>query len=217
MTTRWLHVLSWLALAALLSGCGAPAGSRPSTAVEPPRVVPSAPPLAAPASTEPESGRGLSGAPAPPSPVPPGARTPRPDLPMQRGSAPRRVASVSLTERARKLLRSGQYTLALIELEKSLSLDGSNPYAHYYIAVSHYRLRNFKASLDFLDAAEAVLGHDRPWLVQTLVLRGDNLRALGRFDPARAAYRRALSLDAANPSAHRGLLWARQRSKALSW
>ena len=136
---------------------------------------------------------------------------------MLRGSAPRRVASVSLTERARKLLRSGQYTLALIELEKSLSLDGSNPYAHYYIAVSHYRLRNFKASLDFLDAAEAVLGHNRPWFVQTLVLRGDNLRALGRFDPARAAYRRALSLDPGNPSANRGLLWARQRSKALSW
>ena len=103
-----------------------------------------------------------------------------------------------------------------MELERSLSLDGSNPYAHYYIAVSHYRLRNFKASLDFLEVAEAVLGYNRPWLVQTLVLRGDNLRALGRFKLARAAYRKALSLDPTNPSANRGLRWARQRSKALS-
>lgn len=104
-----------------------------------------------------------------------------------------------------------------MELERSLSLDGSNPYAHYYLAVSHYRLRNFKASLDFLEVAEAVLASDRPWLAQTLVLRGDNLRALGRFKRALSAYRKALTLDPANPSAHRGLLWARQRSKTVSW
>ena len=122
-----------------------------------------------------------------------------------------------MTERARRLLRSGNYARALTELEKSLSTDGSNPYAHYYIAVAHHRLGNFKASLDFLDVAEPILGHDLPWRVQTLVLRGDNLRALGRFGPAEAAYRRALSMDPTNPSANRGLSWARQRSKAKSW
>ncbi|MCY4485794.1 MAG: tetratricopeptide repeat protein [Deltaproteobacteria bacterium] len=212
MITHWLHACAWLSLAALLAGCGVPAAGLPPSRVEPP-----------PEPVTPRPGTGLSTAPAEPgsgsspSTAPPTARVPRPDLPMQPGSSPRRVASQSRTERARQLLRSGQYGLALMELERSLSLDGSNPYAHYYIAVSHYRLRNFKASLDFLEVAEAVLGYNRPWLVQTLVLRGDNLRALGRFKPARAAYRRALSLDPTNPSAHRGLLWARQRSKALSW
>ena len=83
--------------------------------------------------------------------------------------------------------------------------------------MAHHRLGNFRASLDFLEVAEPILGHNLPWLVQTLVLRGDNLRALGRFGPAEAAYRRALSMDPANPSANRGLLWNRQRSKAKSW
>lgn len=138
-------------------------------------------------------------------------------LPMQRGSSPQRIASVRMTEQARRLLRSGQYERALTRLEQGLSTDGSNPYAHYYIALAHHQLGNFTVSLDFLDAAEAVLGHSPSWLVQSLVLRGDVLRALGRFGPAGAAYRRALSLDPANPSASRGLLWARQRSKARSW
>ena len=221
MTTHWLHACAWLSLAALLAGCGVPAASLPPSRVEPPPAPVTPRPgtglSAAPSPAEPGSGTGLSATPAPAPAAPPAARVPRPELPMQRGSSPRRVASVSRTERARQLLRSGQYALALMELERSLSLDGSNPYAHYYIAVSHYRLRNFKASLDFLEVAEAVLGYNRPWLVQTLVLRGDNLRALGRFKPARAAYRKALSFDPTNPSAHRGLLWVRQRSKALSW
>lgn len=137
---------------------------------------------------------------------------------MQRGSSPQRVASVRMTERAVRLLRSGRYARALTELEKSLSTDGTNPYAHYYIAVVHYRLGNFKASLDFLDAAEPILGRDSSWLVQSVVLRGDNLRALGRFGAAGEAYRRALAMDAANPSAARGLQWTRQRSRRVrSW
>ncbi len=221
LTTHWLRAAARLSLAALLAGCGVPAASVPSSRVEPPPAAVAPRPgtglPAVPGPADPGSGSGLSTAPSPSPLAPPAVRIPRPDLPMQRGSSPRRLASVSRTERARELLRSGQYTLALMELERSLSLDGSNPYAHYYIAVSHYRLRNFKASLDFLEVAEAVLGYNRPWLVQTLVLRGDNLRALGRFKPARAAYRRALSLDPTNPSANRGLLWARQRSRALSW
>ena len=193
---RWRRLApasAWLALVAVLSGCG-PHG--PSVA-EVARALPDALEV-------------------PPSPLAPDI-VPDRGLRMRPGSSPRRIASVRMAERGRRLLRSGNYGGALTELEKSLSTDGSNPYSHYYIAVAHHRLGNFRASLDFLEAAEPVLGHDLPWRVQTLVLRGDNLRALGRFDAARAAYRRALSMDPANPSAHRGMLWARQRSKARSW
>lgn len=218
MTTHWPHAVAWLSLAALMAGCGVPAASVPPSRVErPPAPGPGTGPSTAAAPAEPGAGTGLSTVPSPLPPAAPAARVPRPELPMYRGSSPRRVASVSRTERARELLRSGQYALALMELERSLSLDGSNPYAHYYLAMSHYRLRNFKASLDFLEVAEAVLASNHHWLAQTLILRGDNLRALGRFKHARAAYRKALTLDPANASAHRGLLWARQRSKAVSW
>lgn len=197
------RVVAWLAAAVTLSACGmqpesasSPAG-KGSPAAETVRSV----------------ARGLE------TSLSPWASGTAPDrtLRMREGSSPQRIASVRMTERARRLLRSGQYTLALSELEKSLSVDGSNPYAHYYIALSHYHLRNYPASLNFLDASQAVLGHDLPWLVQSLVLRGDNLRALGRFAPAKAAYRRALAMDPTNPSAHRGLQWARQRSKVQSW
>ncbi len=189
---------------AMLSACGLPA-ERGGVARETRRPPVTASPSLRPAVPD-----------LPPTPRASGT-APDPSLRIQRGSSPQRVASVRMTKQARRLLRSGQYTRALTELEKSLSIDGTNPYAHYYIALSHYRLRNFRASLDFLDAAEAVLGHDRPWLVQSLVLRGDNLRALGRFKPAGAAYRRARSMDPANPSANRGLLWTRQRSRIQSW
>ena len=196
--------LAWVVAGAMLSACGLPVerGSlaretRGSSATASPSLGPDVPDLS-------------------PTPRPSGT-APDHGLRIRRGSSPQRVASVRMTEQARRLLRSGQYTRALTELERSLSIDGTNPYAHYYIALSHYRLRNFRASLDFLGAAEAVLGHNRPWLVQSLVLRGDNLRALGRFGPARAAYRRALAMDPANPSANRGLLWTRQRSRIQSW
>ncbi len=184
-----LRATAWLAVASMLSACGQHGPSVAEVA------------RALPETLE-----------VPPSPLAPdrGLRT-RP------GSSPQRIASVRMTERARRLLRSGNYARALTELEKSLSTDGSNPYAHYYIAVAHHRLGNFRASLDFLEVAEPILGHNLPWRVQTLVLRGDNLRALGRFGPAEAAYRRALSMDPTNPSANRGLSWARQRSKARSW
>lgn len=115
------------------------------------------------------------------------------------------------------MIRLNTLFRALSVLEKSLSTDGTNPYAHYYIALAHYRMSNFRASLDFLDAAETVLGYKLPWLAQSLVLRGDNLRALGRFGPAGAAYRRALAMDPANPSANRGLLWTRQKLRTRSW
>ena len=199
-----LPAAAWLAAAFMMSACAMQPGPAPS----PGKQGGSSAAAAAPAS------RGVGTSPAP------GASGTAPErrLRMQRGSSPQRVASVRMTERAVRLLRSGRYARALTELEKSLSTDGTNPYAHYYIAVAHYRLGKFKASLDFLDAAEPILGRDSSWLVQSVVLRGDNLRALGRFGAAGEAYRRALSMDAANPSAARGLQWARQRSRRVrSW
>ena len=202
---RWFFRASgWLMAVAMLSACGLPAERGPSAGPER-RPSAAAVPSPRPDASEPVSPGGSVRA------APDGA------LRVQRGSSPQRVASVRMTEHARRLLRSGQYARALTELEKSLSLDGTNPYAHYYIALSHYRLRNFKASLDFLGAAEAVLVHNRQWFVQSLVLRGDNFRALGRFREAGAVYRRALALDPLNPSANRGLLWTRQRSRIQSW
>ena len=197
------RALAGLAAAGMLSACGMQPGSAPPPSSDGPAVL----------EVTKSVGQGLKTSPAPWS----AGTAPDRTLRMEQGSSPQRIASVRMTEGARRLLRSGQYTRALSELEKSLSVDGTNPYAHYYIALSHHRLRNYTSSLNFLDASQAVLGHDRPWLVQSLVLRGDNLRALGRFAPATAAYRRALAMDPTNPSANRGLQWARQRSKVQSW
>ena len=197
-----LQAAAWLAAASMTSACAMLPEAGPS-----PRKEGGS---SAAAATRPAS-PGVGTSPAPGV----SGTAPERSLRMQPGSSPQRVASVRMTERAVRLLRSGRYARALTELEKSLSTDGTNPYAHYYIAVAHYRLGDFKASLDFLDAAEPILGRDSSWFVQSLVLRGDNLRALGRFGAAEEAYRRALSMDAANPSAVRGLQWTRQRSRRV--
>ncbi len=189
---KWLfRTAAWVAAVSIVSACGSPAGYGPSVAA-----------VAESRRDGPEAA--------------PGALADR-SLRMKRGASSRRVASTRMIERAKRLLRSGHYTLALSELEKSLSTGGSSPHVHYYIARAHHQLGNFKASLDFLDVAEPMLGNDPPWLVRSLVLRGDNHRALGQFDAAGAAYRRALSMDPSNPSAKRGLISSRQRSRTKSW
>lgn len=222
---RLFRALPWLAAALVLSACGPTMERGPSRTAARPGVAEAPPPAAAARPEAPEAPadrrpphQAVRARPSAPA-APPPALAPAPDLglPVRPGAPPQRVASVRMTEHARRLLRSGQHARALTELEKSLSTDGSNPYTHYYMAVAHHRLGNFTDSLDFLDAAEPVLGHSPPWLVRSLVLRGDNLRALGRFDPAGAAYRKALSVDPASRQANQGLLRAQQQSKVQSW
>ncbi|MBI3062707.1 MAG: tetratricopeptide repeat protein, partial [Deltaproteobacteria bacterium] len=72
---------------------------------------------------------------------------------------PQRAASLRLTEEGRKFIESGDYAKALGRLEKTISIDSTNPYGYYYLAQTHFRLGRHQDSLNFLDVAESLLGN----------------------------------------------------------
>ena len=188
------QVLAWLVMAVMLPACGPSMEHGPSAAA-----------VAGAAPDVPE---------APPSTL---GTAPHRGLSMKRGLSPRRIASVRMTERARRLLRSGQYARALIELEKSLSIDGANPYAHYYLALGPSPIGQLQGIAGFPGRDRAHHESRSSMARAEPGSAGRQPAALGRFDSAGAAYRRALSMDPASRPANRGLSWTRQRSRMQSW
>jgi len=120
-------------------------------------------------------------------------------------SSPQRAASLRLTEEGRKLLEAGDYPKALARLEKTISIDSTNPYGYYYLAKAHYHLGHYKESLNFLDVAESLLGGEPFWLAEVFAMKGENFRALGLSQKADSSYSQALRLNSGNRAASEGL------------
>jgi tetratricopeptide (TPR) repeat protein len=120
-------------------------------------------------------------------------------------TAPQRAASLRLTEEGRKLLDAGDAAKALTRLEKTIVIDSTNPYGHFYLAKAHYHLGRYKESLSFLDVAESRLGDEPFWLAEVHALRGENFRALGMVDKAETSYAQALRLNSGNRTANDAL------------
>ncbi len=116
-------------------------------------------------------------------------------------TSPRRAASLRLTEEGRRLLGSGEYQKALEQFEKTIAIDSTNPYSHYYLARAHHRLSHYRESLNFLDVAESLLSEESFWLAQVFALKGKNFQILGSFERADASYAHALELDPNNQDA----------------
>jgi tetratricopeptide (TPR) repeat protein len=117
------------------------------------------------------------------------------------GTAPRRAASLRLTEEGRNLLEAGQAAKAVTRLEQTIVVDSSNPYGYFYLAKAQYRLGRHQESLNFLDVAESRLAGEPFWLSEVHALRGENLRALGMTQKAEASYAEALRLNSGNRTA----------------
>jgi tetratricopeptide (TPR) repeat protein len=118
---------------------------------------------------------------------------------------PQRAASLRLTEEGRKLLEAGDYAKALARLEKTISIDSTNPYGYYYLAKAHYHLSHYQESINFLDVAESLLSGQSYWLAEVLALKGENYRALGFPQKAGSSYSQALGLNPGNRVASEGL------------
>jgi len=118
---------------------------------------------------------------------------------------PQRAASLRLTEEGRKFIESGDYAKALGRLEKTISIDSTNPYGYYYLAQTHFRLGRHQDSLNFLDVAESLLGNEPFWLAEVFALKGENFRALGSLERADSSYAEALRLNSGNRVAADGL------------
>ncbi len=120
-------------------------------------------------------------------------------------TSPQRAASLRFTEEGKRLIESGKYARALIRLEKTISIDSTNPYAYFYLGKTHYHLGHFKDSLNFLDVAESLFSSKAYWLAEVFALKGENFRALGLFRKADSSYSNALKLNSGNRVAAKGL------------
>ena len=120
-------------------------------------------------------------------------------------TAPRRAASLRLTEEGRLFLDSGEYEKALERFEKTIAVDSTNPYSYYYLALAHHHLTHFQQSTNFLDVAESLLSEEPYWLARVFSLRGKNLETLGSMGQADASYAQALQLDPNNQAAFEGI------------
>ena len=118
---------------------------------------------------------------------------------------PQQAASLRLTDDGRMLIESGKHTKALTHLEKTLALDSTNPYVYYYLAKAHFKLANYRQSVDFLDVAESLLHNQPYWMAEVLSLRGENFQAMGLLKEASLSYADALHLNPKNQKAGVGL------------
>ncbi|MEA2658148.1 MAG: hypothetical protein QOF64_733 [Candidatus Binatota bacterium] len=121
------------------------------------------------------------------------------------GIPPQRAASLRLADEGRKLIDGGEPSKALTPLERSMSIDSTNPYGYFYLAKAQYRLGRFKESLNFLDVAESRLSGEPFWIAEVHALRGDNFRAQGQLQRAEVSYNYALKLNSGNRTATDGL------------
>lgn len=116
-------------------------------------------------------------------------------------TAPRRAASLRLTEEGRLLIDSGEYEKALQRFEKTIAIDSTNPYSYFYLALAHHHLTHYQQSTNFLDVAESLLSEEPYWLARVFALKGKNLEALGSLGQADASFAQALQLDPNNQDA----------------
>jgi len=110
------------------------------------------------------------------------------------------------------LIDGGEYRRAISDLEKTLTLDATNPLVYFYLARAHYELSHFRESLDFLEVTESFMDERSVSPAEVLILQGANLQGLGRLDEARRSYEKALAIDPRNEKAINGLHSLSRRS-----
>lgn len=129
---------------------------------------------------------------------------------------PQRAASLRLTEEGRELLENQDYDKGLSRLEKALAIDSTNPYVYYHLAQAHHLLTHYTESLNFLEVTESRFVAEPYWQARVLVLKGENLRALGFLDEADENYARALKTDPGNRMALEGMVHIGKEMPSLS-
>ncbi|MBV8771044.1 MAG: tetratricopeptide repeat protein [Deltaproteobacteria bacterium] len=112
--------------------------------------------------------------------------------------APTLVASLRLTEKARKQLGNGQIDDTLRDLGRAVSLDPSNAFAYYYLGRAYLARKNYGQAQTFF--RRAVIGfRGRPdWTAEALSYEGVCDEELDKSADAQQAYKQALALSPNN-------------------
>ena len=119
---------------------------------------------------------------------------------------PALAASLRVTDQAREQILSNREDDALQTLQRAISIDGSNPYAFFYVGRVYLAKRNFAQAVAFLSRAENRFGNNPAWLGETEAFEGLAEEQGGQTPQAIASYQKALVAVPGNLMARVGLV-----------
>ena len=122
-----------------------------------------------------------------------------------RTSQPALAASLRVTDQAREELLAHREADAIQTLGRAISIDGSNPYAYFYLGRAYLAKKNYTQAITFLTRAESRLGANSAWLGETFAFEGLANERAGQNEAAIAAYQKALVAVPGNLMARVGL------------
>jgi hypothetical protein len=122
-----------------------------------------------------------------------------------RGTQPALAASLRVTDQARDEILSHHEGDAIQTLARAISIDGSNPYAYFYLGRAYLGKKNYDQAITFLNRAELRFGANPEWLGETLAFEGLVNEQSGQSAPAIACYQKALVAVPGNLMARVGL------------
>ncbi len=121
------------------------------------------------------------------------------------GTQPALAASLRVTDQARDQILNHQEGDAIQTLQRAISIDGSNPYAYFYLGRAYLEKKNYDQAITFLNRAENSFGANPQWLGETLAFEGLVNEQSGQTALAIACYQKALVAMPGNLMARVGI------------
>ena len=118
---------------------------------------------------------------------------------------PALAASLRVTDQAREQILNHRENDAVQTLSTAMSIDGSNPYAYFYLGRAYLAKKNYDQATTFFTRAENNFGNNPQWLGETLAFEGLANEQAGNNASAIACYQKALVAVPGNLMARVGL------------
>jgi tetratricopeptide (TPR) repeat protein len=118
---------------------------------------------------------------------------------------PALAASLRVTDQARDEILNHHEDDAIQTLQRAISIDGSDPYAYFYVGRAYLAKKNYAQALTFFGRAEIRFGTNPEWLAETLAFEGLANEESGQQAQAIACYQKTLQAVPGNLMARVGL------------
>ncbi len=105
---------------------------------------------------------------------------------------PALAASLRVTDQARDEIIKRREGDAIQTLARAISIDGSNPYAYFYLGRAYLAKKNYDQAITFMNRAELRFAANPEWLGETLAFEGLANEQAGQTAPAITCYQKAL-------------------------
>jgi len=115
------------------------------------------------------------------------------DHEIRTAESPSLVASMRLTEDARRQLARGEPDDAIRTLGRAVSIEPANPFEYFYLGRSYMAKKNYPQALTFFKRAEIGLASQPDWQGAALSYEGACYEVLGKTVDAAKAYQHALA------------------------